>query len=630
MKLCFLILDTANSIKFDGSSYRCYSLLPYDSPFVEGETITVFVRNPSVSGTLMTGRQGVYQFSLYIRDLKLHYEALQHNQVIVRVNTASNVNTRTHQVNRNVSTVEIIRIDDNSRMTTSAIETITMQHQQELGSVQFTDICVGGGSINNPTYSDNLQSVYYNLHYLSSSGAVFEERTRVSRINLADPNTFIGLPGNLMDNRNIQLSFRTSQHDAMLLQVEDLSGYLYIFISNSQVYASLNISGITLSSHCSRVNITSTTWYRLVIESVVEGCDANCQVNIALAYVADGTIIDQCNLATIAVTILSSAPVVIGGMAGGVEGLMGCLELMVNYNSLNLEGVIDDNTIYTNDCGSCDIMPCLNGGTCVPLNDYEFNCSCVDPYFGEFCGECCYFVFLQNVYYNLHYLLASGVILEERARISRINLADPNTFIGLPGNLMDNRNIQLSFRTSQHDAMLLQVEDLSGYLYIFISNSQVYASLNISGITLSSHCSHVNITSTAWYRLVIESIVEGCDANCQVNIALAYAADGTIIDQCNLLLSTITILNSTSIMIGGVAGGVEGLVGCLELMVNFNSLNLEGIIDDNMIHTNDCGSCDIMPCLNGGVCIPLNDYEFNCSCVDPYFGDFCGECCIVM
>ena len=140
-----------------------------------------------------------------------------------------------------------------------------------------------------------------------------------------------------------------------------------------------------LSSHCSRVNITNTTWYRLVVEPVVEGCDASCQVNITLAYAADGTIIDQCNLVAIAITILSSAPVVIGGMAVGVEGLMGCLELMVNFNSLNLEGIVDDITIHTNDCGLCDILPCFNGGLCVPLNDYEFNCSCVDPYFGDFC-----------------------------------------------------------------------------------------------------------------------------------------------------------------------------------------------------------------------------------------------------
>ena len=369
---------------FDGSSYRCYSLPQYDSPFVEEETITVFIRNTLISGTLMTGQQGPYQFYLYIINQKLYYEA-QHNGIVFAIVSTHNVDAGTFQVNRNVSTVEIRRIDDNSQMMTLAMGNIGLQ---EFGSVRFTDICVGGDLI---IYSDNLQSVYYNLYYLSASGAVFEERTTVSRVNFADPNAFIVLPGNLADNTNIQLSFRTSQRDAMLLQAEDLNGYLHIFISNSQVHASLNISGTNHSSHCSRVNITNTTWYRLTVEAIVEGCDANCQLNILLAYAADGTAIDQCNLVTSAITSLSYNPVVIGGInvGRGVDGLMGCLELMLNFNSLNLESIVDNNIIRTDDCGSCDIMPppCLNGGTCAPLNTYEFNCSCADPYFGDFCGE---------------------------------------------------------------------------------------------------------------------------------------------------------------------------------------------------------------------------------------------------
>ena len=376
---------------FDGSSYRCYSLPQYDSPFVEKETITVFIMDPLVPGTLMTGQQGYYQFSLYTRYQKLYYEVLLGNQMIVRVSTPT-ASPGTFQVNRNFTTVEI-----NSQMMTLTTGSIAIQ---EFGSVQFTDICVGGGSINNPTYSDILQSVYYNLHYLSASGAVFEERTTVSRVNFADPYAFLVLPGNLADNMNIQLSFRTSQQDAMLLQAEDLNGYLHIFISNYQVHASLNASGITVTSYCSRVNITNNTWYTLTVEPVVEGCDANCQLYIALSYTADGTTIDQCNLGTPANTSLSSASVVIGGINVGraVDGLMGCLELMVNFNSLNLESIVDNNVIHTDDCGSCDIMPppCLNGGTCVPLNDYEFNCSCADPYFGDFCGEYCYY---SNILY---------------------------------------------------------------------------------------------------------------------------------------------------------------------------------------------------------------------------------------
>ena len=215
MKPCLLLLDTANAITFDGSSYRCYTLPQYDSPFVEVETITIFVREPSVSGTLMTGQQDGYRFSLYIMNQKLHYEA-SHDSVFDSVSTVNNIDAGTFQVSRNGNTVEISRTDNSSIILGTGSITV-----QDFGSVRFTDICVGGGLINNPIYSHTLQSVYYNLHYLSASAAVFEERTRANRVNFAGPNALIVLPGNLEDNTNIQLSFRTSQPNAILLQSED-------------------------------------------------------------------------------------------------------------------------------------------------------------------------------------------------------------------------------------------------------------------------------------------------------------------------------------------------------------------------------------------------------------------------
>ena len=393
MKPCFLLLDQANAITFNGSSYRCYTLPQYDSPFVEVETITMFIRDPLVSGTLMTGQQDGYQFSLYIIDQKVYYEASLDDVGFASVSTTSNFERGTLQVNRNGNTVMINRIDDNSQMMILATGSIT---EQEFGSVRFTDICVGGDLI---LYSSILQSVYYNLHYLSASGAVFDERiisTVTNRVNFADPNAHIVLPGNLQDNTNIQLLFRTSQKDAILLQSQDSNSHFRISIDNSQLFASLNASGTTLNRRCSLVNITGATWYRLTVEPVVEACDAACEMLIALSYAADSTgrIIDRCDLDSSAVASFSSIHVVVGGEAGGVEGLMGCLELMVNNEPLNLEGVINGDTIRNDDdCGSCDIMPppCLNGGTCVPQSDYNFTCSCVSPYFGDTCGECCYY-----------------------------------------------------------------------------------------------------------------------------------------------------------------------------------------------------------------------------------------------
>ena len=100
----------------------------------------MFVIDPSVSGTLMTGvtgQQDDYQFFLHIRNQKLHYDALQYDVVFAGVRTANSVLPETFQVSQNISTVEIIRIDGNSQMMTLATGSIAVQ---KFGSIKFTDI----------------------------------------------------------------------------------------------------------------------------------------------------------------------------------------------------------------------------------------------------------------------------------------------------------------------------------------------------------------------------------------------------------------------------------------------------------------------------------------------------------
>ena len=91
---------------------------------------------------------------------------------------------------------------------------------------------MGGGLL---IYSGTLQSVYYNHHYLSGSGGVYNERnvSRVNRVNFDDSNTLIVLPGSLRVYEYIELSFHTSQDNAMLLQCEEGSDHFLISINNS-------------------------------------------------------------------------------------------------------------------------------------------------------------------------------------------------------------------------------------------------------------------------------------------------------------------------------------------------------------------------------------------------------------
>ena len=108
MKPYFCYLETTASVTVDGSSYRCYTLPQYDSPFVETETIVVHVINAPATGTLMTGQQGDYQFSLYFAYQKLHYEASRNDITIVSISTTMVVRDGIVEVRRTIDSVAII------------------------------------------------------------------------------------------------------------------------------------------------------------------------------------------------------------------------------------------------------------------------------------------------------------------------------------------------------------------------------------------------------------------------------------------------------------------------------------------------------------------------------------------
>ena len=194
------------------------------------------------------------------------------------------------EVRRNVDSVVII-VPDSGAL---AMENFT---SEDFRFVRFTEICVGGGLL---VYSGILQNVYYNHHYLLGIGGVYNERnvSRVNRVNFDDSNTLIVSPGSLIDYTNIELSFRMSQENAILLQCEEGNDHFHISINNSWLYASLVVGDQTRTSSCNILNITNINWYKLVIEPLLRS-DAGNEVLLTL-YTPPGNYnrSDRCDLHT--------------------------------------------------------------------------------------------------------------------------------------------------------------------------------------------------------------------------------------------------------------------------------------------------------------------------------------------
>ena len=376
-------LEAPDVLLLNGASYKCYTLPQYDSPFLEDETIRIFARTPPPYGTVISGRSKEYHFYLYVQNGTLHYEAFQGSKMIVSVTSGQDFGVGVLEVHRYVDAVELSIIDvmtnENNRIPIARAN-ISLE---EFSSVRFTDICVGGGLLNNPVYSGPIQEVYYNLYHLSSRGAFNETNvSRVDRVNFVDSTAHIVLPGNLAGASLIELQFRTSQQNAVLMRAENGNDSLRVSINNSRVYVSVLVGNRALINSCA-LTITPYYWYSLTIQVIV-GSDSDNGVNVTIGSPTTST---QCNIATSLIGTFSSTPVVIGGGAGGVEGLMGCLRLMLNMQPINWELVVS-NTIQVHGCEACEIpTPCLNGGMCQPLGDQTYDCSCVDPYYGDFCGK---------------------------------------------------------------------------------------------------------------------------------------------------------------------------------------------------------------------------------------------------
>ena len=354
---------------------------PY--PYSENETIRVFLQEVPLRATLMTGRQEDYRFNLYLLNSFVYYELKRGDVTLVDLRTDSTLNTGGQLV--------ILRTENDIAIsyqgTPIGMATITAE---ELATLRFTDICVGGGFFDFPVIASPLRNVHYNFYALFDNEAEYGERnvSTIRRVNFVDPSASISLPGNLaLDSATrVVISFRTLQQNAILLHSEDSDNYFRVAINNSLLLVTTSFGGAEATDLCNDVTISRYEWYSVVIEPIIMAADASPEVGVNLERLTSGQAFSTCRISNSILNSFSSFPLVLGGSAADVDGLVGCVELDYNMRMLSFDTVVSS-VIVTDNCEPCSISPCMNGGMCINIDDREFNCSCADPFFGRFCGE---------------------------------------------------------------------------------------------------------------------------------------------------------------------------------------------------------------------------------------------------
>ncbi|XP_070206823.1 agrin-like isoform X2 [Littorina saxatilis] len=341
----------------------------------------------------------------------------------------------------------------------------------------------------------------------------------------------------------------------------------------------------------------------------------------------------------------------------GVDlGLVGCIHSlragtrndMYTYD-LELDTSNSDvlNGADISECGSspCKSMPCQNGGTCMRLDGDMFDCKCPDGYKGVLCEElvdacasapCQYGGTCSKTATSEGFQCRctegrEGTRCErESMRLEFVPQFTGSSYMEIPlddaaiGKML---TIEVWFRPLQPNGVIFWATQFQGGLGDFISLNLVRKRLQFkyylgSGVAMlqSKRTLHLD----KWHKVVVSR--DGRDGQMSINShpAITGQSPGTL-TQLNL---------DPALFVGGFNNrknipkdsGIEtGFTGAIQRVI-INGHTVDNLMKATLTMGNITGyngpPCNINPCMNGGVCIPiLNSAE--CRCPYNYMGQHC-------
>ncbi|KAF5294801.1 hypothetical protein FQA39_LY00285, partial [Lamprigera yunnana] len=263
----------------------------------------------------------------------------------------------------------------------------------------------------------------------------------------------------------------------------------------------------------------------------------------------------------------------------------------------------------TEEFSACNSSPCYQGSTCVDLPYSTFTCVCTSNTTGLLCEN-----FITDTQYEI--AAFSG-----------------RSFIRLkPLKAYHKLSIEIEFKTYSNNGVILYNQQTSKGLGDFVSlaiiNGYVEFRYNLGNgaVTITSM---EKLELKRFHKVVIKRYHRDGMLRVDEGDDIAGQSKGSLRALDLLEDAFIGFVPTNFTKVFDNIGTSQGFQGCIKkLRIGRRNVDLHENKDELVLNVHgiqECGEnpCSSVPCLNGGVCLPLDSTRYRCDCKQSFLGDFC-------